>query len=99
MQITAFKKNNDNWQNAIDLVKVYSFYQDKKISSQSKLSRANTSDESGAAWIYYYRGLLEDEDVGKMIQNLEKAEESAKGEDRQKFSEFLSFISVSNSFP
>jgi tetratricopeptide (TPR) repeat protein len=69
----ALNENPHNWQNTIDLVKVYSYFPDKKKSSIKALEKIDINSGDGLGWKNYYLALLSYEQPSKMISYLQES--------------------------
>jgi tetratricopeptide (TPR) repeat protein len=66
----ANSSNSNNWENSIDLVKAYSYYEGKQEKSISILEKTNVDEGEGQVLRNYYLALLNIEDVDKSIDYL-----------------------------
>ncbi|MFC1780315.1 tetratricopeptide repeat protein [Patescibacteria group bacterium] len=81
--------NPNNWQNTVDLVKVYSYYSDKKESSLDILRKISTDDKDGYGWKNYYLALLSTDEIDKAISYLEDASNNTSPEVKTTVDNFL----------
>jgi tetratricopeptide (TPR) repeat protein len=85
----ANSENPNNWQNAIDLVKVHSYYSDKKESSLDILRKISTDDKDGYGWKNYYLSLLSIDEIDNVISYLEDASDNTSPELKTIIDNFL----------
>ncbi len=68
----AYEENPNNWENTLELVKVYSYFPDREEDSRNALNKIKTDNNDGLRWKNYYLSLLYSEDPAKMISYLEE---------------------------
>lgn len=82
-------KNPSNWENAIDLVKNYAFYQDKKDAAIKILNDINIGEGEGYVYKYYYLALLSYDNIGSALTYLDKANSQASGDIKDSIDHYL----------
>lgn len=81
--------NRNNWANAVDLVKAYSYYPDKKEKSLESLNNVETSDDEGYVYTNYYLALISYENAGTAVTYLESASQKAQGDIKENIDQYL----------
>jgi len=85
----ANSDNPNNWENAIDLVKSYSHYQDKKSTAIEVLENINLTEGKGYVAKNYYLALLSYDNIGTAITFLESAQNQAEEDLKGKIEKYL----------
>lgn len=95
----AYDENPNNWENTIDLVKIYSYHSDKIDQSIEALNKIDTDDNEGYRWKNYYLALLSYTDIEKSISYLEESSNIDESEIKQRINSLLEVVKKIQSDP
>jgi len=85
----ANNENPNNFENAIYLIKTFSYYPDKKEQMKKVIENIKSDDQEVKNWINYYLALLSYEDINKSISYLEESSNIEDSEIKNKINDFL----------
>lgn len=88
----AQKENPNNWENVVDLVKVYTFYSEREEGMKEVLEKISLNEGEGAVMKFYYLSLISYQDVDVSINYLETAYAKAEGELKTQMEAFLDIM-------
>jgi tetratricopeptide (TPR) repeat protein len=88
----AQKENPNNWENSIDLVKVYTFYSEREKEMKDVLEGISLNEGEGAVMKFYYLSLISHQDIDASIRYLETAYAKSEGELNTQMKAFLDIM-------
>jgi len=95
----ANKENPNNWENSIELVKLYSYYPDKIEQSIKTLEKIETEDNEGYRWTNYYFALLSYSETDKALEYLNDSTNISDSEVKDRINNLIEILNKTKSDP